>query len=170
MTEGEAQLPALLFALQDAEGNVLLQLFAHRGDIRGGGGVEAAEILLPQPVHDLLGGPGPAVPEEVQNIKMEGHVPVSEAFGLEGVVQGIAGDGPAVHGQEHILAVGGLPEAHVAAEPAFDPAALVVIAADALLVILRPAPEAVDIELPHIFPDPVEIFDQLTVSHSAPPL
>ena len=100
---------------------------------------------------------------------MKGHIQSREAPGFEGTVEGIGGDGPAVHTEEHLLA-GGIPaEAHIMTQPALDPPPLVVIAAPAFLVVFLPAAEAVDVELAGEIPDPVEIFDELAIGHDAPP-
>ena len=100
---------------------------------------------------------------------MEGHIAGGETFGLECVVQRVAGNGAAVNGQENVLSVCGLPEAHEVSQPALNSAALVVIAPGTLFVILIPALEAIDIELPHVVPNPVKVFDKLTVCYTAPP-
>ena len=65
--------------------------------------------------------------------------------------------------------IGCLTEAHEISQPALKAAALIVIAPGALLIILIPALEAIDIELPHVVPNPVKVFDKLTVCHTAPP-
>ena len=96
---------------------------------------------------------------------MQRDILVGEAFGLEGLVERVAGDLPAVNGKKDVLSAAVLPEGHVVAQPAFDPAALVVIATGAFGVILAAAFEAVDIEFPHVVPDPAEILNQLTVGH-----
>ena len=101
---------------------------------------------------------------------MEGHIPSGEALCLEGVVQGIGGNGSTVHEQEYILSIRGLTESHEVPQPAFHPAALVVIAAGALFVIFGAALEAVHIKLPHIIPDAVEVLDELAVGHVRCPL
>ena len=94
---------------------------------------------------------------------MEGHIAGGKAFGLKGIVQGIVGDGAAVHRQEYILPVSGLPEPHKISKPAFQTAALIVIASGALFVIFRSALKAIHVKLPHIIPDAVKILYQLAV-------
>ena len=96
---------------------------------------------------------------------MQRDILVGEAFGLEGLVERVAGDLPAVNGQKDVLPAAVLPEGHILSQPAFDPAALVVIAPGAFGVILAAAFEPVDIELPHVVPDPAKILDQLAVGH-----
>ena len=54
---------------------------------------------------------------------------------------------------------------HVVTQPAFDPAAFVIIAPGALHSILITALKSIDIELAHIVPDPFKALDQLTISH-----
>ena len=108
--------------------------------------------------------------EEIQNVEMEGHVARSEALGLERLIERIDRDRTAVHREEHLSAIRILPEAHVITEPAFDAAALVVVAARAKFGVLVPATEAVDIELPHIFTNAAEVLDQLVVWQWCHPL
>lgn len=75
----------------------------------------------------------------------------------------------AVNGQKDILAVGRLPEAHIIAQPAFNPAALVIIGAGAFGPEIIPALKAIDIKLPDIITDPLKVFYQFTVSQGVPP-
>lgn len=163
------QLPALLSALQKAQSHIFLQLFADGGDIRLPVRLKGAEVFLREQIRDLPGGAGVSVLEKIQNVEMKGHIAGGEAPGLEGVVERIAPDGTAVHGEKHMFSLRGQPETHTVSQPAFYPAAFVIIAAGAFGVVFRPALEAIDIELPHIIPDPVKIFDKLAVSHAYPP-
>ena len=55
---------------------------------------------------------------------------------------------------------------HVVAQPAFNSAPFVVIAASAFHPILFTAFETVDIELAHIVPNPFKAFNQLAVCHA----
>ena len=128
------------------------------------------QIFPAEQVQNLLRRIRFATAQQIQNIEVEGHIPGGEALCLEGVVQGIGGNGAAVHGQEYILSIRGLTESHEVPQPAFHPAALIVIAAGALFVVFRPAFETVYIELPHIIPDAVEILDKLAVGHVRCPL
>ena len=98
---------------------------------------------------------------------MQGNISVCKALGLERLVQRVAGNLPAVHRQEDIFSAAVLAKGHIAAQPALDPAALVVVAAGAFCVVLLPAFEAVDVEFTHIVPDARKVFDQLAVGHDA---
>ena len=160
-------LPAPLFAAQQPQLGVFLQLFADDGDVRLEGVFKMAQVVRQQTVQNLSGGHG-AVTEQIQHIEVEHHIPVREAFGFECIVEGVGGDGPAVHAEEDPLAVAAAAEAHVVAQPALHPAALVVVAAWACGIVFPAAAEAVDIKLPHIFPDAAEILNQLAVCHCAP--
>ena len=106
-----------------------------------------------------------AVRKNIEDAEMQHDILVGEAFGLPCVVQRVEGHAAVVHGDEDILSLTGMAESHVAAQPAFDPATLIVIAARALLRIIFAAFEAVDIEFPHIITDLLEVFDQFTVGH-----
>ena len=159
------ELPASFIRLQDAEGNVFFQLLADRGNVRLPVAFKMAQILFTEQVQDFLGRIGFPLAQQVQNIEVERHIPGGEAFGLEGVIKGISGDRTAVHGQKYIFSVRGLAEPHEISQPAFHPAALIVIAPGALFVVFRPAFEAVYIELPHIIPDAVKIFYAFAVCH-----
>ena len=164
------QLPAALFRFQNSERHIFLQFLADCGDIRLPAAFKIAQILLAEQVQNLLRRIGFATAQQIQNIEVEGHIPGGEALGLEGVVQGIGWNGAAVHGQEYILPIRVLAEAHEVSQPAFHPAALVIIAAGALFVIFRPALETVHIKLPHIIPNAVEILDELAIGHVRCPL
>ena len=85
---------------------------------------------------------------------------------FEGLVEGIAGDAPAVHGKKDGLSAVIAAESDVVPEPALHPPAFVVVGAGALARVLRPAPEAVDVELAHVVTDLFEVFDQFTVCHN----
>ena len=53
--------------------------------------------------------------------------------------------------------------------PGFDPAVLIAIDPGAFGVKLVTALETIDIEVPHIGPDLLKVFDQLAVSHDGSP-
>ena len=55
---------------------------------------------------------------------------------------------------------------HVVAQPALDPAPLIIVAAGALEAVFFPALKAVDIELAHIIPDALKTLDQLAICHT----
>ena len=166
---GKDQLPSLFFAFEQSEGGVFLQLLSDCGDVRLPVTVEAAQIFFGKQVENLRRGVGAAAAEQIENVKVEDHVTGGKAFRLECVVEGVSGNGAAVHRQEQIFSVRRLTEAHIVTQPAFDAAAFVVIASRALLVVFIPVFEAIDVELPEIVPNPVEVFDQLAVCHTAPP-
>ena len=100
---------------------------------------------------------------------MQSNILVCKAFCLERLVQRIMGHMAAVHRQKDALAAAIVTEGHIVTQPALHTAALVIIAAGAFRRVLFTALKAVDIELPHIVADPLEAFDQFTVSHMIPP-
>ena len=105
--------------------------------------------------------------ENVQNVKVEGHITDGETLCLEGIIERIAGDGSAIYGEENVFSIRRLPETHKVSKPAFNTAALIVIAARTLLVVFRSALKSIDVELPHIISDTVKILDQLRKSAHA---
>ena len=99
----------------------------------------------------------------IHDIKVKDDVRICKAFRLERLIKGILRRGAAVYRQKHLPAGRILPKGHIVPQPAFHPAALVIIGAGAFRRVLFTALKAVDIELPHIVADPLEAFDQLTV-------
>ena len=59
---------------------------------------------------------------------MQGDVLVCKAFGFEGIVQRIMFQTAAVHADENLLARFFPAERHMRSQPAFDPAALIIVA------------------------------------------
>ena len=60
-----------------------------------------------------------------------------------------------------------LAEGHVFPQPAFHPPALVIVAAGAFQVVFIPVLKAVHIEGPEIYPNGIEVLDELAVCHIA---
>ena len=117
------------------------------------------EVVIVDPINNFLGGQRFAISKDIQNVKVQSDVLVGKAFGFECFVKRVTGDATAVNGQKHILAGGILMEGHIIAEPAFDSAALIIIAAGTLGGVLVAAFEAVDIELAHIITNSIKILD-----------
>ena len=157
-------LAALSLRRQDARLAVFLELFAEGGLVEHQRGLKARQVLFIDLREDLGDSPlHGGIVEDIEQDKMEGDVPVGEALGLPGVVEGVVRDGTAVDGDEDVLPLGGADEAHVIPQPALHAAALVVVGAGALAVEVIAALEAVDIEVPHIGADALEVFDELVV-------
>ena len=123
------------------------------------------QVFVVDAVRDLPEGQGVSLREDVQDVEMQRDVLAGEAPGLERLMQRIAGDAPAVNRQEHVFSGRVLAEGHIAAKPALDPAAFVVVAAGAFCAVFLAALEAVHIKLPHVIPDALKILDKLAVSH-----
>ena len=100
---------------------------------------------------------------------MQRYVAVGEAFRLPRGVEGIAAHTAAVNREENALALRILRKTHVVAQPAFHPTALVVIRTGTFPGIFVAVLEAVDIKLPHVVADAVEVFDKLAVRHADAP-
>ena len=98
--------------------------------------------------------------QDVQNIEVEGHITGGKAFCLKRIIEWVSGNRTAVHGKEYFFSVRRLSKAHKVTKPAFDTAALIIIASSALFIIFCSALKAIDIELPHIISDTVKILDQ----------
>ena len=149
---------------QDARLAVFLELFAEGGLVEHQRGLKARQVCFVDLREDLGDSAADGwIVEDIEQDEMECDVPVGEALGLPRVVERIMGDGAAVDGDEDVLPLGGADEAHVIPQPALHAAALVVIGARALAVEVIAALEAVDIEVPHIGADALEVFDQLVV-------
>ena len=79
-------------------------------------------------------------------MKMQSDIPVRKGLGPESPVQRIFRNRPAVHGKKDPPPLLILPKRHILAEPAFHPAAFIVIAPRALLSEFIAMPETVHIE------------------------
>ena len=157
-------LTALLFGCQDARLAVFLELFADGGLVEHEGGLKARQVLFVDLGKDLgEGATYRGVVKDIEKDEVEGDVPVGEALGLPGVVEGVVGDGAAVDGDEDVLPLGGADKAHVVPQPALHAAALVVIRPRALGLIPIAALEAVHVEIPHIGADALEVLDEFVV-------
>ena len=89
-----------------------------------------------------------------------------EAFCFECVIKRVVFQAAAVHAEKYLLSGFLTSEGHVIPQPAFNPTALIVIAAGTFHAYFGTAAETIDIKLAHIIPNPLEILDQLTVFHS----
>ena len=116
-------------------------------------------------IGDLADTEGSAVSKNIQDAEMQYDILVSKALCLPGVVQRVESYAVVIHRDEDVFALGRVPESHVAAKPALDTAALIVIAARALFRIVLAAFEAVDVEVPHIIADLFEALDKFAVGH-----
>ena len=96
---------------------------------------------------------------------MERDVLIGKTLGLERFMEGISWDLSAVNREEHILSGGILVEGHIVAKPAFDPAALIIVAAGTLESVFFPTLKAIDIEFAHIAPDALKTLDQFAIRH-----
>ena len=150
---------------EQSKGLVLLELFSRGGLIQRESAAEPGEIVVVDAVDNFPGGERAAAGQQVHDVEVEGDVLVRKALCLEGLVERVVGDSPAVNREEDVLAGGILAEGHVIANPALDSAPLVVIAAGAFDTVLLPALEAIDIEFPHIVPDARKVLDQFVVRH-----
>ena len=164
-----ADLPAPPLGGEQTCGLVLLQLLADGGLVQREPRVKLGEVTAGQPLHDLPQRQQLSVRKDIQQVKMEGDVLGGKALGFERLVEGVAPEPAAVHGQEHALAVGVLTETHVVPQPALHPAAFVVIAAGAFRAVFLPALEAINVELAHVAANSLVVFYQLAVCHPAPP-
>ena len=96
---------------------------------------------------------------------MKGDVLIGKALGFECLVERIVWDSPAVNREEYILTGGVLMKGHKVANPAFNSAPLIIVAAGAFDAILFPALKPIDIEFAHVVPDTFKTLDQLTICH-----
>lgn len=90
---------------------------------------------------------------------MEKDVIIRKAFGFPGGIERILRNGFAVHTDIDMLFLLGVAGLDAAGQPAFDPPSLIIIGPGAFSFIVAAAFVAVDEELAHIIPDPVEVFD-----------
>ena len=97
---------------------------------------------------------------------MQCYVSVRKALRLPRLVKRVVLHAAAVDGNEHGLAIRCLPEPHVVAQPALDPAPFVVVRTGAFLCVLSAAPESVYVEAAHVFADLIEVFYEFTVCHT----
>ena len=81
---------------------------------------------------------------------MQRDIPVCEAFGLPGGVQGIVAGYAAVNGEEDVLSLRRLAEGHIVSQPAFHTAPFIVIGAGALFCVFIPVFKTIQIKLMHI--------------------
>ena len=88
---------------------------------------------------------------------MEHQVVVCKAFGLPGSVQGILGNGLAVHIDVDMLSLGGVIGLCVPGEPALNAAGFIVIGPGSLFAEIVPYLEPVYVKLAHIVPDAVKV-------------
>ena len=154
----------MLFIPEDSDVSVFFQLFAHCGFIDLKRGIRVGQIVR-NSIGDLTNAAGSAVSKDIQDAKMQYDILVSKALCFPGTVQWVECHTAVVHRDEDVLTLGSVPESHVAAKPALDSPALIIVAARALFRIVLAALEAVHIELPHIVTNFVKAFDQFAVSH-----
>lgn len=97
---------------------------------------------------------------------MQRYIAVCKAARFPRSVQRIAPLQSAVYRYKNVFAARCLPKAHAVAQPAFYPAALVVIWTRAFLGIVVAALKAVDIKIPHVAAYFFKILYKLAVSHA----
>ena len=164
LRKAEVQKPALFLLPENPDLRIFLQLFAYRGFIDHKGVVGMRETVR-HPVGDLADASRRTVDKKIQDAEMQHDILVRKAFRFPGIVQRIERHASVVHGDEDVLALGGMPEGHVAAKPALNAAPLVVIAACTFLRVIFTAFESVYIEIPHVVADLFKVLDQLAVGH-----
>ena len=108
--------------------------------------------------------------ENIKQDEMQCNVAVGKTTGLPRLEKRIMGARPAIDRQEAVFSVRSLAESHIISEPTLDPPFLVIIRARTFLREFIPALEAVDVELPHVFSDSLEILDSLVVQIVPHPL
>ena len=153
---------------QKAQGLIFLQLLAQGGYIQHLRLREMGQILYLHFIHQFHQGQLSARRKAVHYVKMQCNILVREAFGFESIVQRIMLQTAAVQADENLLSGFLTAKGHVRSQPAFDPAALVVIATGAFHSHFGTTAEAKDVKLPHIVPDALKILDQLAVFHTVP--
>lgn len=138
LRKAEVQKPAALLVPEDPHLRVFFQLFAHGGFIDFERGIRVGQIVC-NTIGDLTDTEGSTVSKNIQDAEMQYDILVSKALCLPGVVQRVESYAAVIHRDEDVFALGRVPESHVAAKPALDTAALIVIAARALFRIVLAA-------------------------------
>ena len=101
--------------------------------------------------------------KDIEDDEMKSNISVREAFGFPSLIERIMADGAAVYRNEDVFSLGRAHEAHMIAENALHPSALVVVRARAFFIVTVAALEAVEVKLAHISAYPLKILYELAV-------